>query len=84
MTALEAQDQIAVWLTSEVRPGNAMDAPFYLRKAALYERLAQEVDDEELARRLAEVADRAQARAKELGGPPPGAVEPQPHRSDDQ
>lgn len=75
MTAIEAQERIAEWLSREVRPGNAMDAPFYLRKSALYERLAQEVDDEELACRLAEVAERAHARARELGGTAPKAVD---------
>lgn len=67
MTSLEAQDRIAAWLSSEVRPGHAMDGPFHQRKAALYERLAREVDDQELAGRLAEVAARARARASELG-----------------
>jgi len=66
VTILEAQEQIAAWLHSEVRPGNAMDAPFYLRKAELYERLAREVDDPELAGRLAEVAERARTRAAEI------------------
>ena len=73
MTSLEAQDVIAEWLSTEVRPGNALDAPFYLRKAELYERLAREVDDLELAGRLAEVAVGARARAAELEAPrPPG------------
>jgi hypothetical protein len=82
MTSLEAQDLIAAWLSSEVRPGNALDAVFYLRKAELYEHLAREVDDQELAGRLAEVAERARARAAELEAlkPPetPGTGDPDP------
>lgn len=68
MTSLEAHDRIAEWLSSEVRPGNAMDGPFHRRKAELYDHLAREVDDQELAERLADVAARARARAVELGG----------------